>query len=110
MLYLRPKGRPKMRDRATGLLVTDEDSPAYRGWLQTYGYIKVVLGLAEMTLRDRQGHVCWQSQGDMQHMAQAIQALKDMGIATPHVETLLRAIDALSTVEQEQEFTELLGN
>jgi hypothetical protein len=114
MLQMRPK-LPKYRDKQTGLLVVDEDSAPYRQWLQTYAYLKVILGLVAITLKDREGHIVWQSAEDrsapvIQQMPAAVQALKDMAITMLQVEAISRAIDALSQVEQEQEIEELLGN
>jgi hypothetical protein len=111
MVQLRPK-LPKYRDKQTGLLVIDEDSTPYRHWLQTYAYLKAILGLADITLRDKQGQVVWRSPNDAweRDMPAAVQALKDMAITTLQIEAISRAIDALSQVEQEQEVEELLGN
>ena len=110
MLSMRPAKMPKIRDRQSGLLVVDEESSAYRQWLLTYGYIKVVLGFADMTLRDKQGRLVWQSNGEMQDLPGAIRALKDLGITSLQVDDLTRAVDALSKLESEQDTDDLLKN
>jgi hypothetical protein len=118
MQRLRPKpsyvkdahGKP-LRDEA-GKPIEDENSPERTRWYLQFGYMKVLLGLAEITLRDRTGAVVWQTPGDSstQDMRAAVQALKDSGIATQHVEDLNKAIDALTVLQAEEQVEDLLGN
>jgi hypothetical protein len=102
MMDARPRNLPKMKN-AQGNLVVNEESPQYRQWLLTYGYLKVLLGFAELTLRDRAGRVVWQVPGDRQEAAAGVQALKDLGITTHQVEDLSRQIDALSLLDAEED-------
>jgi hypothetical protein len=102
MLESRPKNLPKLKT-AQGTLVLNEEAPPYRQWLLTYGYLKVLLGFAELTLRDRAGQIVWQVPGEVQQALPAVQALKDLGITTQQVEDLTRQIDALSLLDAQEE-------
>jgi len=105
MLEARPRNLPKVKTM-TGTLVLNEDAPAYRQWLLTYGYLKVLLGFAELTLRDRKGQVVWQVPNPTSFdfaVLPAVQALKDLGITTHQVDDLSRQIDALSLLDAQEE-------
>ena len=102
MLEMRPKNLPKIKNRA-GELIISEESTAYRQWLLTYGYLKILEGFADITLRDREGHIVWQVPGEIRDTAAAVQTLKEMGITTHQVEDLSRQIDALSLLDAEQD-------
>ena len=105
---LRPKHLPKIKRQ--GQLVVDEEHPVYRQWLLTFGYIKVLLGFAEMTLRNHEGEIVWQSEGEIQDAQAGIDALRSMGITTQHVEELNQHIDALTRLEIAQDEEAFLGN
>jgi hypothetical protein len=108
--YLRDGHGKYVRDEA-GKLVEDEDAPAKTAWYLQFGYMKVLFGLAELTLRDRTGAVVWQVPGEEHRdIRAAIQALKDTGISTQHVEDLNRAIDALTVLQMDEQVEDLLGN
>lgn len=110
-VYLRNAHGKYVRDEQ-GNRIEVEDSPEKTAWYLTFGYMKVLLGLAEITLRDRAGAVVWQVPGDQESrdIRAAIQALKDSGIATQHIEDLNKAIDALTTLETDEAVEDLLGN
>ena len=94
-----------------GRPVEDENHPTKTEWYLLFGYLQVLLGFAELTLRDRTGAIVWHRPGDRcSDVRAAIQALKDSGITTQHVEDLKKAIDALTQVHEENETEHLLGN
>jgi len=108
-MHLLQGGRlPQVWDKKKNEWVANVEHPRFVEYALSLGYIKVVLGLAETVLRNRQGQIVWQSAGEVQDMAQAIQALRDMGITTPQVDTIVRAIDELTQAEAEQEVTDFL--
>lgn len=107
---LKPRSLPKVLDKKTKTYVEDTESRAYLHWIGTFGYLKVLLGLSAMTLRDRRGEIVWQVPGEVRKLDVAVQALKDTGITVEHVEKLTAAINALSAQEDEQQTEELLGN
>ncbi len=102
MLDARPRNLPKVKT-TQGTLVLNEDAPAYRQWLLTYGYLKVLLGFAEITLRDTQNRIVWQVPGARLDPLPAVQALKDLGITTHQVDDLTRQIDALSLLDAQED-------
>ena len=117
MRVLRPKTTYRrdaqgkyIRDEA-GKLIEDENAPERTAWYLQFGYMKTLLGLAELTLRDRTGAIVWQTPGEEHRdLRAAIQALKDTGISTQHVEDLNKAIDALTMVQVDERAEGLLGN
>jgi hypothetical protein len=109
-VYLRDHQGKYMKDDA-GKLIEDEDAPTRTGWYLQFGYMKTLMGLAEITLRDRTGAVVWQAPGEEHRdLRAAIQALKDTGISTQHVEDLNKAIDALTVLHIDECAEDLLGN
>jgi hypothetical protein len=107
---LKPKRLPKILDKQTKTYVEDTESEVYLRWIGTYGYLKVLLGLADITLRNREGVIVWQYPGEVRHLAEAVQALQQTGITTDHVERLTQAINALSAQDEDEQAETLLGN
>ena len=123
---------PKILDKDTRKLVDDVESPIYQDWEQSYAYVKAVLGLTHIVLRDKQGAVVWQSTGQASDDAEAffavqtierhdkihwgtkfrraVQALKDMQMTLGHIVALSTAIDDLSRVDDAETAEDLLGN
>jgi hypothetical protein len=87
-----------------GRPVEDENHPTKTEWY-------LLLGFAELTLHDRTGAIVWQRPGAQHNdVRAAIQALKDSGITTQHIEDLKKSIDALTQVHENDEAEHLLGN
>jgi hypothetical protein len=94
-----------------GRPVEDENHPTKTEWYLLFGYLQVLLGFAELTLHDRTGAIVWQRPGAQHNdVRAAIQALKDSGITTQHIEDLKKSIDALTQVHENDEAEHLLGN
>jgi hypothetical protein len=110
MRELKPKRLPKVLDKQTKTYVEDTESEAYLRWIGTYGYLRVLLGLADITLRNREGVIVWQYPGEVRHLAEAVQALQQTGITTDHVERFTQAINALSAQDEDEQTETLLGN
>ena len=54
---------PKVANKVTKLLEKDLDHPLYQEWDQLYPYLKILLGLRQIVLRDTRGTIVWQSTG-----------------------------------------------
>jgi hypothetical protein len=76
----------------------------------TFAYLKVLLGLSALTLRDTTGAIVWQVPGEVRDLRAAVSALMGTGITTQHVETLTTAIDRLSQETDDAQQETLLGN
>lgn len=100
---------PQTWDSKKNDWVNNFDHPRFIKYALALAYIKAVLGLAESTLRNREGVIVWQSNGEIQDLPAAIQALKDMGITQTQVDALSKAIDGLTQLEQEQDVETFLG-
>lgn len=109
-VYLKDAHGKFVRDE-NGKLVEDDDAPSKTAWYLQFGYMKCLLGMAELTLRDRTGAIVWQVPGETHRDLRAgIQALKDTGISTQHIEDLNKAIDALTVLQIEERAEDLMGN
>ena len=121
---------PKVANKVTKLLEKDLDHPLYQEWDQLYPYLKILLGLRQIVLRDTRGTIVWQSTGTPEDdpvvfglvrtgtpdsravwgkLRYGVQALKDMRITAGHVLALSGAIDALSQAEEAASTEDLLG-
>lgn len=109
-VYLKDAHGKFVRDEQ-GKLVEDEDAPSKTAWYLQFGYMKCLLGMAELTLRDRTGTIVWQVPGtEHRDLRAGIHALKDTGISTQHIEDLNKAIDALTLLHVEERAEDLMGN
>lgn len=104
---LRPKGLRRIRDKKTGEWRDDPNSPLLAEYNLRFAYAKVILGLADITLRDQAGTIVWQSKGEIQNLPKAITALRAMQLAPGQIKALSDAIDALSESEQDDEQDDL---
>ena len=122
---------PKVIDKETRKPVKDLEHPLYQEWDQFYPYLKILLGLRQVVLRDAHGTVVWQHRGEPTDDAElffavtstdapvravwgpkfraATQALRDMKITAGHVVALSAAIDELSKAEEADSTAEMLG-
>ena len=122
---------PKVVNKVTRQLDKDVEHPLYQEWDQLYPYLKILLGLRQIVLRNARGEIVWQSTGHADDdpvtfgmvrtgdpdsravwgakLRSGVQALKDMKITAGHVLALSTAIDELSKVEEADATEALLG-
>ena len=96
---LKPKKLPRI-STPDGRYVVDEESPAYSKYLIEGSYLRVLLGLAQMTLKDRKGKVVWRVPGEGGDIPAAIQALKDTGLTDQQMFQVVQAINQLTRADQ----------